>query len=353
MIKQQIYDDYWQFTLAWTDFNSNIFIDTLKIIVNFIDNNNKPYSEKLYKDLQNKIHEYHKIEYTSIRKGINQFVKMGFINYHLESYHRYTKAFLNATTDEERNIILSKIVFDNSSFRRSVSKQSNCKEISFLIKTIEHNGALKQAHVPAIMSIDLNKYNKEYITTRELDKISELNENIDFAKRKYNQISYLENLLKKLNSIYYDKNTHKYFIKETKNIAYTKEEHKKGRNTYSQQLYKEMLKIETIKAYKSKEPRCMIENLPYPVLIASHIKPYKDCNNDEQFDVNNGLLLSKDLDTLFDKYLISFDINGNMLYSSKLHADLKNYLSSQKYCLSKIFLTKKRCEYLKYHNLKL
>lgn len=353
MITKQIYDDYWQLTLAWTDFNSDIFIETLKIIVNFIDLNTEPYDVHIYKRLQEQIYKSHNISYTSIRKGINQFVKMGFINYHLESYHQYTKAFLNATTDEERNIILSKIVFDNSSFQRSVSKQSNCKEINFLIKSIEHNGMLYHKHIPAIMSINLNNYNKEYITTQELEDISQLDETIKFAERKYNQISYLENLLKKLNSICYDKCTQKYFIKETRNISYTEEKHQKGRNAYSQQIYKEMLKTETQKAYKSNEPRCMIENLPYPVLIASHIKPYNECKPNEQFDANNGLLLSKDLDTLFDKFLISFDDTGKILYSSKLHTDLKTYLDSQKYYLKEVFLTEQRCKYLAYHNTKL
>ena len=43
------------------------------------------------------------------------------------------------------------------------------------------------------------------------------------------------------------------------------------------------------------------------VLRASHIKPWRDCSNSERLDVYNGLLLSPNMDTLFDKGLISFE----------------------------------------------
>ena len=36
-------------------------------------------------------------------------------------------------------------------------------------------------------------------------------------------------------------------------------------------------------------------------LIASHIKPWKDCNDKERLDLENGLLLCAKYDWLFDK----------------------------------------------------
>ena len=54
------------------------------------------------------------------------------------------------------------------------------------------------------------------------------------------------------------------------------------------------------------------------VLIASHIKPWKDCNNQEAIDVYNGLLLTPNIDKLFDKGLISFLNNGEIIISSQL-----------------------------------
>jgi putative restriction endonuclease len=58
-----------------------------------------------------------------------------------------------------------------------------------------------------------------------------------------------------------------------------------------------------------------------PALRASHAKPWADCTTDaEQLDVFNGFLLSANLDTLFDKFLISFTDEGELLVSSELSA---------------------------------
>lgn len=57
----------------------------------------------------------------------------------------------------------------------------------------------------------------------------------------------------------------------------------------------------------------MLEKLAYPVLIASHIKPFILSDDTEAYDPNNGLLLSRTLDSLFDLKYISFDDEGNMV----------------------------------------
>ncbi len=54
------------------------------------------------------------------------------------------------------------------------------------------------------------------------------------------------------------------------------------------------------------------------ILRASHIKPWRDCTNSERLDVFNGLLLVPNMDTLFDKGLISFSSNGEILVSHQL-----------------------------------
>ncbi len=54
------------------------------------------------------------------------------------------------------------------------------------------------------------------------------------------------------------------------------------------------------------------------ILVASHIKPWKNSNNQERLDVYNGLLLLPNLDKLFDKGYISFDERGYILISSKV-----------------------------------
>lgn len=54
------------------------------------------------------------------------------------------------------------------------------------------------------------------------------------------------------------------------------------------------------------------------ILRASHIKPWRDSTNEERLDKFNGLLLSPNLDALFDKGLISFSDNGKILISEHL-----------------------------------
>lgn len=54
------------------------------------------------------------------------------------------------------------------------------------------------------------------------------------------------------------------------------------------------------------------------ILIGSHIVPWRDSNDDERLDVDNGILLTPNLDGLFDKYLITFDDNGKIVFSKKL-----------------------------------
>lgn len=48
-------------------------------------------------------------------------------------------------------------------------------------------------------------------------------------------------------------------------------------------------------------------------LVASHIKPWKDANDHERLDGENGLLLAPHVDKLFDKGWISFADDGSML----------------------------------------
>lgn len=54
------------------------------------------------------------------------------------------------------------------------------------------------------------------------------------------------------------------------------------------------------------------------LLIASHIKPWKDSNDKERLDINNGLLLCPNHDKLFDKGFISFDDDGKIIISDLL-----------------------------------
>lgn len=55
-----------------------------------------------------------------------------------------------------------------------------------------------------------------------------------------------------------------------------------------------------------------------PVLRASHIVPWRDSDPVERLDPKNGLLLSANLDALFDRYMITFRPNGELVVSNSL-----------------------------------
>ena len=65
--------------------------------------------------------------------------------------------------------------------------------------------------------------------------------------------------------------------------------------------------------------RCPVTNCDIiEVLISSHIVPWSECNDDERLDVENGILLSPNVDALFDKHLISFSDSGEILISNSI-----------------------------------
>jgi hypothetical protein len=67
---------------------------------------------------------------------------------------------------------------------------------------------------------------------------------------------------------------------------------------------------------------CSVTNFgPKAVLVASHIIPWWKCeSNEERLDVNNGLLLTPNIDKLFDRGLVTFDQDGRIRLSPNLNA---------------------------------
>ncbi|MEP3420103.1 MAG: HNH endonuclease [Erythrobacter sp.] len=67
------------------------------------------------------------------------------------------------------------------------------------------------------------------------------------------------------------------------------------------------------------ETGCRVTGVTDPrFLIASHIKPWRVCSDQEKLDGCNGLLLSPHVDKLFDNGFISFTDEGEILKSDKL-----------------------------------
>lgn len=84
------------------------------------------------------------------------------------------------------------------------------------------------------------------------------------------------------------------------------------------------------------------------LLIASHIKPWKDSTNREKLDPYNGLLLKPNYDKLFDKGYISFEDSGIIKISPLLlEADLLAFGVSRADKLCKV--EKRHKFYLAYH----
>lgn len=67
-----------------------------------------------------------------------------------------------------------------------------------------------------------------------------------------------------------------------------------------------------------------------PVLVASHIKPWYVSDNIQRLDPFNGLLLQPNIDKLFDRGYITFDLHGNVLCSSFLDKNDRKLLGINK-----------------------
>jgi hypothetical protein len=73
---------------------------------------------------------------------------------------------------------------------------------------------------------------------------------------------------------------------------------------------------------------CAVTGIAIPeILRASHVKPWADCETDEdRLDIFNGFLLCANLDALFDRGLITFDDAGCLMCSSKLSLEHRRRL---------------------------
>jgi putative restriction endonuclease len=95
------------------------------------------------------------------------------------------------------------------------------------------------------------------------------------------------------------------------------------------------------------ENACRVTGVQNPrLLIAGHIKPWRSCASAaERLDGHNGLLLTPNIDLLFDRGLISFMDSGERV--DQLDLDLLGIVKSPKLPI-KPFLPKQKV-YLSYH----
>lgn len=352
----QVYENYWNYTAAFTDFEDDLFRGVLSACLEFIDaHRNEVYSPKKNKEswkfLQSRYPSLAKKEedaWVTQRKKWNQLVKLGFIRLFLSGYPIETREYLTATTARKRKSILSKIVYKYANFLNSTTNDIHTKQLAFFIKSLEEVGSFSEMELATLMTIDIQEYDKEYVTKEDLKRQYAEIDVEDFFQRKYNQVRHMKNLLGKLEDLTLHVNV-LYFKTDADRLFGDEETRRIVRDPYLQRVYKSELEEESCIHYECETPKCMLEGLSHPVLIASHIKPYSHCKNDEhaQFDVNNGLLLSKNTDSLFDLGYITFDAEGNIIPSKSLSTDLVDYLSTLK--LHRDFVNPKRMEYMEYH----
>jgi len=73
------------------------------------------------------------------------------------------------------------------------------------------------------------------------------------------------------------------------------------------------------KSVLAREQACRLTGISQPgCLVASHIKPWADCDDHERLDDANGLMLAPHVDHLFDTGLISFQDNGQLIVAPAL-----------------------------------
>lgn len=109
---------------------------------------------------------------------------------------------------------------------------------------------------------------------------------------------------------------------------------------------------------KSNRNHCLFTTIKTPtfLLTAGHIKPWSESTNLERLDINNGILLTPTFDKLFDKFLISFDKEGNVIYSTKVTEDVWTSLFPKFQDLKeqkiKIDITEHNKSYIDFHRNK-
>lgn len=102
------------------------------------------------------------------------------------------------------------------------------------------------------------------------------------------------------------------------------------------------------------EKCCRLTGIDNPsFLVASHIKPWRDCKDAaERLDGNNGLMLTPHVDLLFDRGLISFQDEGHLMVSAAMTAaDLKR-LGLEAGKITPIKFSTSQISYLQHHRSK-
>ena len=348
---KEIYEDYCSLTLEYTNFKGQKFLNLLKTVVEDIDSRNKnDISSEEYDLLQNKVLDINpknaKDGKISTRKSINSLVKLGFVSSKLNNYHRLSKEYLISPTDKYREKLFSAIVVESANFAADVSSHDGRWHVDFITSTLMRIGSLNKKQIIGLMTIDPLEYKAGFIDLDELNLASESASEDNFFERKYNQVSFVCNVLNKLedftfhnNKLWFDDDVKKRFQKELDNKLI-------DRNRYLDEKAKAILENENFQITGNKMT-CMVNNIVYPTLISSHIKRSEKCDRNEKYDHKNLILVCDEIDGPFDKGDISFDDQGNILFANNLSAEFKEKFKGMS--LNQAFIDEHRLNYLKWN----
>lgn len=197
---------------------------------------------------------------------------------------------------------------------------------------------IRQFLIPKILfwNFKIDSFDNETLSvTWEINfkKLSEINKNVEFRKKYNNTKAFLiENILSKSSELSDNE------LETIKNAVI------KIRLRQSK-FRKDLLKNQS-------KNQCVFTGIKESkLLIAGHIKPWSISLNKERIDINNGILLTPTFDKLFDKFLISFNENGNVMFSNKIEKKVWNDLfpAFENIKDTKIILDNYNSEYLEYH----
>lgn len=137
----------------------------------------------------------------------------------------------------------------------------------------------------------------------------------------------------------------------------------KPKNRWYQRKWKEVLiKLDELSLDEKGYAVCAISRIKgqhnklVRFFIASHIKPYAKCIEDEDyelcFDHHNGLILSASIEALFDQYLITILLQTGEIVKNNIVDTISNSASifNKKTHIQNYYLTDKRKGYLLLHN---
>ena len=448
LVKEKIYDEYMPFTI---EVEGHEYINNyLGIVVKYLDEHKDELAsiaEKFYKEnpyftsVENRTEfpgisdeEYSAMRETQMRyyrelqgllisdreaqneegisdrKGVNTFIKYGFVKPLMAGYRDEAVRLLNAASPEEKECIIGQVFYTYGSSFTSYSQNyfyidtQKFEDIKLVFRSLysSQKKYLSKADIVGLMitvpnsvSNKLNVRNMEliekgFLTDEEMEQQYSLSKFINllktkvvpksikmfednfetiiqtgtienypyeiklFEKRKYNQIGYLRRALAKYPGLELMRSNLMISSVFSEHFDYEKSEDKK-RDPVKHRIYRDYLLKESQDIYH--KIVCYADKIPWKALVASHLWAYSDCrdsgNEELAYDLYNGILLSPNIDAYFDKYNITFDNDGKILITSDrsiIPNEVREVIKD--YCLDKEILTDSRRKYLEIHRKK-